>query len=150
MQIVLLRATDSAAKLQGPRSEIPHLPCLNFVGFYDSPSSWNAHVRAKSRPPKDRWRSKLADLQGSRHKKPLKVLMVPSSSGYPYLAQKVHQTPILRSHSCAAFPVEFFISEKMSTIYTLPRLWTFQKKSIRLTLIPLRLCKGSGFFKNEI
>ena len=38
--------------------------------------------------------------------------MVPSSASWPYLAQKSRLAPILRSHSCAAFPVEFFISKK--------------------------------------
>ena len=42
-----------------------------------------------------------------------------------------------RSHSCTAFPVEFFVSEKMSTIYTLSRLWTFQKNINKINPIPV-------------
>ena len=66
-----------------------------------------------------------------------------------FLAKIDTKRPILRSHSCTAFSVDFFVSEKMFMIYMVSRLWTFFKKRKRLTLIPLRLCKGSGFFKSE-
>ena len=45
----------------------------------------------------------------------LGVLLVPSSASWPFLAQKIQITPILRSHTCTAFPVEFFVSEKNVT-----------------------------------
>ena len=51
--------------------------------------------------------TKWADL---RHI--LCIVQVASSASCPYFAQKVHQTPTLRSHSCAAFPVEFLSPKK--------------------------------------
>ena len=44
---------------------------------------------------------------------------VPSSPSWPYLAQKNQSTPILRSHSCTAFPVEFLPPKKMIRIFIL-------------------------------
>ena len=48
----------------------------------------------------------------------------------------------------SSLPCWIFVSKKIIS-YMLSRLWIFFKKPKRLSLIPLRLCKGSGFFKND-
>ena len=70
-------------------------------------------------------------------------LFGPFQSYVAFLAKK-DTKPVAQLYS---LPCWIFVSEKMFTIYTLSRSWTFQKILIRLTLFLLRLCKGSGFSK---
>ena len=63
------------------------------------------------------------------------------------LTKTVTQPYILQTNSYKAFPVDFFVSEKMFIIYMLSSLWTFWKKNDKVNPNPADVVQRFGIFQ---